>query len=109
VGQTDVAQLTVDWERRKVEEKGRASVMDGIPATLPSLAYAAKVQKKAASQGVEWRDLVADAAGDGDAEAAWAQRVLALVDEARVSGVDPELALRRSVLALADRYRAQEG
>ena len=48
---TDVAQLTVDWERRKVEEKGRASVMDGIPAALPALAYAAKVQKKAASQG----------------------------------------------------------
>ena len=55
---TDVAQLTVDWERRKVEEKGRDSVMDGIPAALPALAYAAKVQKKAASQGVDWRTLV---------------------------------------------------
>ena len=57
---TDVAQLTVDWERRKVEEKGRDSVMDGIPAALPALAYAAKVQKKAESQGVPWRTLLAD-------------------------------------------------
>jgi tetrapyrrole methylase family protein/MazG family protein len=95
---TDVAQLTVDWERRKVEEKGRASVMDGIPATLPSLAYAAKVQKKAASQGVDWRTLV-------DPSDAWSARVLDLVDEAREAGVDPELALRRAVHAAADAYR----
>jgi tetrapyrrole methylase family protein/MazG family protein len=95
---TDVAQLTVDWERRKVEEKGRDSVMDGIPATLPSLAYAAKVQKKAASQGVDWRTLV----DEGDP---WSARVLDLVDEAREAGVDPELALRRAVQAAADEYR----
>ncbi|HJR24172.1 MAG TPA: MazG family protein [Acidimicrobiales bacterium] len=97
-GTTDLAQLTVDWERRKVEEKGRGSVMDGIPSTLPSLAYAAKVQKKAVSQGVDWRTLV-----DGDDP--WAARLLDLVDEARTAGVDPELALRRAVHAAADRYR----
>ena len=102
---TDVAQLTVDWERRKVEEKGRASVMDGIPPTLPSLDFAAKVQKKAASQGIDWRELVGDGVDDP-----WAARVLALVDEARLAGVDPELALRRAVRALADAYRAgQDG
>jgi XTP/dITP diphosphohydrolase len=82
-----------------VEEKGRASVMDGIPATLPSLAYAVKVQKKAASQGVDWRSLLP---GDDP----WAARVLDLVDEARTAGVDPELALRRAVLAAADAFRA---
>jgi tetrapyrrole methylase family protein/MazG family protein len=102
---TDVAQLTVDWERRKVAEKGRASVMDGIPPTLPSLDFAAKVQKKAASQGVDWRVLV----GDGNDDP-WAAKVLALVDEARRAGVDPELSLRRAVRALADAFRAgQDG
>ena len=59
-GVTDTAYLTVEWERRKVAEKGRDSVMDGIPAALPALAYAAKVQKKAESQGVDWRTLLAD-------------------------------------------------
>jgi uncharacterized protein YabN with tetrapyrrole methylase and pyrophosphatase domain len=98
---TDVAQLTVDWERRKVEEKGRGSVMDGIPPTLPSLAYAAKVQKKAASQGVDWRALLGP-----DLDDPWAARVLDLVDEARVAGVEPERALRRAVRSLADAYRA---
>ena len=57
-GVTDTAYLTAEWERRKVEEKGRDSVMDGIPAALPALAYAAKVQKKAESQGVAWRTLL---------------------------------------------------
>ena len=108
-GPTDLAQLTVDWERRKVDEKGRDSVMDGIPATLPSLAYAAKVQKKAASQGVDWTELLAFDAAPPDADAAWARQVLDLVDQARLAGVDPELALRRAVLTLADRYRSQEG
>ncbi|MFL6204099.1 MAG: MazG nucleotide pyrophosphohydrolase domain-containing protein [Acidimicrobiales bacterium] len=89
----DVAQLTVDWERRKIEEKGRDSVMDGIPAALPALAYAAKVQKKAESQGVPWRSLV----GDEDDLAA---RLLELVDEARAAGLDPETELRAAAQRL---------
>ena len=39
------------WEELKKAEKGRASVMDGIPVALPALLYAAKVQKKASSPG----------------------------------------------------------
>jgi XTP/dITP diphosphohydrolase len=98
---TDVAQLTVDWERRKVEEKGRASVMDGIPAALPALAYAAKVQKKAESQGVDWRTL----AGDEDP---LALRLLELVDEARTSGADPETELRAATQRLRRAFDARQ-
>jgi tetrapyrrole methylase family protein / MazG family protein len=54
---TSIAELSASWEQNKRLEKGRASVMDGIPATLPALLYALKVQKKARSAGVEWRDL----------------------------------------------------
>lgn len=99
---TDVAQLTVDWERRKVVEKGRASVMDGIPAALPALAYAAKVQKKAASQGVDWRTL------SGDEPGSLAVRLLELVDEARASGADPETELRAAAQRLRDAFMAGE-
>jgi XTP/dITP diphosphohydrolase len=97
---TDVAQLTVDWERRKVEEKGRDSVMDGIPAALPALAYAAKVQRKAASQGVDWRTLVDEPADS------LAARLLVLVEEARESGADPETELRAATLRLRDAFNA---
>jgi tetrapyrrole methylase family protein/MazG family protein len=55
-GSTTIEDLTVSWEQRKKREKGRASVTDGIPATLPALAYAEKVQRKAASLGLDWPD-----------------------------------------------------
>src|SRR3546814_5747675 len=87
---TDVAQLSTDWEKAKVAEKGRASVMDGIPAALPALAYAAKIQKKAASQSVDWRTL-----GAGIVPGSWSERLLDLVDEARTAGRDAETDLRR--------------
>jgi len=102
VGATTVEQLSVDWEARKVAEKGRRSVMDGIPAALPALAYAAKVQKKAASQGVDWRTL------PGVAPGSLAARLLDLVDEARAAGVDPEQELRAAVTALRDAFTAAE-
>jgi tetrapyrrole methylase family protein/MazG family protein len=99
-GATDVAQLTVDWERRKVEEKGRASVMDGIPAALPALAYAAKVQKKAESQDVPWRTLLQD-------QDDLAVRLLELVDEARGRGADPETELRTATQRLRAAFDAR--
>jgi uncharacterized protein YabN with tetrapyrrole methylase and pyrophosphatase domain len=41
------------WEVLKKAEKGRTSVTEGIPAALPSLALAAKLQRKAESLGIE--------------------------------------------------------
>ncbi|HEV8115913.1 MAG TPA: MazG family protein [Acidimicrobiales bacterium] len=99
---TDVAQLSEDWERRKVAEKGRSSVMDGIPIALPALAYAAKIQRKAASQGVDWHTLLDDPADT------WAVRILELVDEARTSGTDAETEVRAIALRLRRAFMAQE-
>ncbi len=99
---TDTAQLAVDWERRKVAEKGRASVMDGLPAALPALAYALKVQKKAAASGVDWRTL------GGIEPSSLAGRLLDLVDEARQHGGDPESDLRAAVARLRAAFTAGE-
>ena len=85
-----------------MEEKGRQSVMDGIPAALPALAYAAKVQKKAESQGVAWRSLV-----EGDDDLAF--RLLELVDEARREGTDPETELRSATRRLREAFDADAG
>jgi tetrapyrrole methylase family protein/MazG family protein len=92
------------WERLKKAEKGRASVMDGIPATLPALAYAVKVQRKAASQGVDWRTLF-----DGDdTPGALGRRLLDVVDDARIAGDDPETELRVAAEVVRDRFRRSE-
>ena len=101
-GPTTAAELSATWEQNKKAEKGRESVMDGIPATLPALLYALKVQKRAASEGVDWRDLVGSAP-----ESDLGRRLLALVDEARAAGEDPESALRIAAEHVRDRYRAR--
>ena len=92
------------WEQLKKDEKGRASVMDGIPVALPALLFASKVQKKAASQGVDWRDLV----GDAGTLTEPGRRLLDVVDEVRLTGQDPETELRLAAEQVRDRFRAQE-
>jgi tetrapyrrole methylase family protein/MazG family protein len=98
-------ELAVQWEAAKVAEKGRASVMDGIPAALPALLYAQKVQRKAASQGVDWRDLVGDDAGPSET----ARRLLDAVDAAHRAGADAETELRIGAEHVRDRFRARAG
>jgi XTP/dITP diphosphohydrolase len=89
------------WERLKAAEKGRASVLEGIPAALPALALADKVVGRAARVGV------GPASGDSAAGSV-GDRLLALVSEARSDGVDAEQALRDAVRRLAEDVRAAE-
>jgi MazG family protein len=49
---TDSKAVVAHWERGKLDEKGRTSLMDGIPAALPALAVSAKVERKAAGAGL---------------------------------------------------------
>jgi len=100
----DADEVAERWEQLKKDEKGRASVMDGIPAALPALLYATKVQKKAGSQGMGWRALLADDAAVG----ATGRRLLDAVDAAVLAGDDPETELRLAAEHLRDRFRAQE-
>jgi tetrapyrrole methylase family protein / MazG family protein len=94
----------VPWEVLKAQEKGRASVFDGIPPFLPALAYAAKVMGKAGTVGAE---VPAAAAGLDSADAV-ADALLAIVAAARASDVDPEAALRAAANRLRDEAKAFE-
>jgi uncharacterized protein YabN with tetrapyrrole methylase and pyrophosphatase domain len=78
--------------------------MDGIPEALPALLYASKVQRKAESQGVDWRTLIADDAELGDA----GRLLLDAVDAVRRAGDDAESELRIAAEHVRDRFRAQE-
>ena len=46
-------EVAARWEVLKRAEKGRTSVTEGIPDALPALALAAKLQRKAASVGMD--------------------------------------------------------
>jgi XTP/dITP diphosphohydrolase len=93
----DVDEVEKNWESLKATEKGRASVLDGIPLDLPALALADKVLGRAARVNVV--PTATETLGD---------RLLALVVEARGSGADPEQVLRDAVRALAAQVRAAE-
>lgn len=46
--------ITRNWETIKLSEKGRESVLDGIPKRLPELHKAFRLQEKAAKVGFDW-------------------------------------------------------
>ncbi len=93
----DADEVNRNWEQLKATEKGRASVLDGIPAALPALAHADKVLGRAGRVGVT------PAAGSSVGD-----RLLALVVEARAAGLDAEQELRDAVRRLTDAVRAAE-
>ncbi|MDQ6798371.1 MAG: nucleoside triphosphate pyrophosphohydrolase [Actinomycetota bacterium] len=111
--------VMANWEQIKKVEKGRASLMDGIAGDLPSLLYAHKVQRKAASVGLETgvaAAALARAAGGGPASPESngmghdevGELLFAVVDLARGAGVDPEAALRGVSRAFRGRFEAME-
>jgi NTP pyrophosphatase (non-canonical NTP hydrolase) len=93
------ADLAANWEAIKAAEKRRTSVTDGVPLGQPSLALAAKLQRRAQKAGLD----AALPAGNG-----LGARLFALVGEAVAAGQDPEAALRATARAYRDAVRAAE-
>ena len=54
---TGSAEVRQHWEVAKQHEQGRASLLDGVPRTLPALARAQRVQEKAAAVGFDWETI----------------------------------------------------
>jgi tetrapyrrole methylase family protein/MazG family protein len=115
-------QVMRNWEEIKQVEKGRESVMDGIPGHLPSLLYAHKAQRKAASIGFDWdsvtgawpkiaeetAELEAAVASSGAVEEELGDLLFAVVNVARHLDIDPEGALRAATVKFRDRFMAVE-
>ena len=110
-------QVMKNWEQIKKAEKGRESIMDGIPGDLPSLLHAHKVQRKAATVGFDWpsaesvypkilEELDEVRADPSDEEVG--DLLFAVVNLARHLDVDPEAALRSATAKFRDRFRAVE-
>ncbi len=97
-----IDELRTMWEANKRTEKQRSSIMDGIPAALPALARAMKVQRKRMTSGI---DVPVEGFGSpGEAGV----RLWQLVDELVVEGIDPEDALRQTVDRFVAAFAALE-
>jgi uncharacterized protein YabN with tetrapyrrole methylase and pyrophosphatase domain len=77
--------------------------MDGIPGDLPSLLYAHKVQRKAASGGTDVEPL-----GDATDDTEIGALLFGVVARARQLGVDPEAALRAATARFRDEFMEKE-
>ena len=103
--------VVANWEQIKKAEKGRDSVFDGIPAAMPALLFALKVQKKAATLelGVEDGDIGRGAAAEPTRHSTQLGELLwDVVDRARRLGLDPEDTLRKAASAHRDELREAE-
>lgn len=114
-----------NWEQIKLREKGgNKSVLAGVPAALPALIKAQRVQEKAANVGFDWeerhdvwtkvKEEIAEV--DAEAEAADHDRLegeigdlfFALVNVARLYDVNPENALEKTNRKFISRFNHVE-
>ena len=129
------AWIKESWERIKAEERADkpetgepVSRLDGIARTLPAMARAEKLQRRAARHGFDWPDIspvfdklheeidelkeawqAAENGGDRDAvEDELGDLLFVCVNLARFMKVNPEQALKRTNHKFESRFRAIE-
>jgi nucleoside triphosphate diphosphatase len=130
---TTAGRVRSRWEEIKSEQEGRAGIFHDVPASLPALLQARKLQRRAVAAGFDWPDLrgplekIREELGELEAEvartgepspetepdAAVAHEVgdllFTVVNLARRLNVDPELALRATNTRFVARVeRAEE-
>lgn len=109
-----------NWEKLKLKE-GKKSVLQGVPASLPSLIKATRIQDKAAQVKFEWEKIedvwrkveeetneLAVAVGSGSKEKAeeeFGDLLFALVNYSRFLKIDAEAALEKTNLKFIRRFK----
>ena len=117
-------QVMKNWEglkRTEQHKRGRLSALEGAPKSLPALAFALSIQKRAARVGFDWAssdgvlDKVAEEARELAAEDGAERReqelgdlLFALVNLARHLRINPEDALRGSSQRFYRRFERME-
>ena len=118
------AQVKTNWEKLKMSE-GRESVIDGIPAELPALFKAYRIQEKASKIGFDWKEKepvynkileevnelkesIEAGKPHEDIEDEFGDVLFSIVNYARFINVNPEDALRRTIEKFSSRFREME-
>ncbi|GAA3007623.1 nucleoside triphosphate pyrophosphohydrolase [Kitasatospora albolonga] len=102
------AEVEANWEQLKAAEKQRDSILDGVPAGLPALAYAAKLVSRVRRAGFT---AVPDAPYELPAaldQESLGRVLLALAQRAYDEDLDIDQALRATTRAYRDEVRAAE-
>ena len=105
---TTPEQVESRWHELKTQEKGRASVTEGIPEALPALLRASKVLARSEHHDVPLPEIVNPTAGI-ESEEDLGDLLLVLVAASRARGWDAEAALRDALRRQTSRIRDAEG
>ncbi|MFZ4124526.1 MAG: nucleoside triphosphate pyrophosphohydrolase [Rickettsiales bacterium] len=120
----DAEAQTENWENIKAEERKRKSgdsILADVPAALPALMRAEKLQKRAARVGFDWpdtrgvRDKILEELSECDEAIASGDKahmqeeigdlLFAVTNLARFHGIDPEEALRQTIAKFVKRFQ----
>ncbi|MGD9557688.1 MAG: nucleoside triphosphate pyrophosphohydrolase [Mangrovibacterium sp.] len=126
VGVNNAREVEQNWESLKLKEKGRKkkTVLEGVPGSLPALVKANRIQEKASAVGFDWEERAQvwekvkeevneiqdeiDKRNQQRMEAEFGDLFFALVNAARLYGIDPEAALERTNLKFISRFNHLE-
>lgn len=114
-------QVKENWEKIKLKEKdGNKTVLGGVPRALPAMIKAARIQEKAANIGFDWEkpedvwDKVKEETAEVEAEIAgkdpkrleeeFGDLLFAVINAARLYGVNPENALEHTNRKFISRF-----
>lgn len=121
----DAETVVQNWEQLKLKEKGgNKTVLAGVPSSLPALVKAFRIQEKVSHVGFDWErpeqvwDKVKEEIAEFEAEAAkgdvermegeMGDVFFALVNAARLYGINPENALERTNRKFTARFNYLE-
>lgn len=127
-GEVDVAnarEVEQNWEALKLKEKGgNKRVLEGVPAAMPALVKANRIQEKVSGVGFDWEyreqvwdkvkeeinelSVEIDHVDQDKIEGEFGDLFFAMVNAARLYGIDPETALERTNLKFINRFNYLE-
>ena len=105
-------EVKANWEAIKLKEKGTQSVLQGVPRGLPALVKAIRIGDKARGAGFDWDqpqdvwgkikeelgefERAQEVGNQEEIESELGDVLFSIVNFARLSNLDPELALERT-------------
>jgi tetrapyrrole methylase family protein / MazG family protein len=118
----DADEVSHNWEEIKKQERGKdVSLLSSVPRSLPALAYALEISRRAVQAGFEWPNLegvidklveeIKEFRQSGDSEKKseeFGDLLFTLVNYARWEGLDAEAALRQANLKFYRRFTRME-
>lgn len=108
VKSTSSAEVLENWEAQKAVEKGRTSVIDGVPLAQPSLPLATKILYRIKKLGTQLPVNKPISIPDDITQDQFGELLIGLIAQAVEKDIDPDAALRSAAKSLIERIKAQE-